>query len=68
MTKQRFTVVVPQRSVMDAETDRARRVGEEEELSARRYLLEHVMPTLTPGLLQLCAERPEHPGDFLVRT
>ncbi|CAL8287661.1 adenylate kinase 7 isoform X1 [Gadus morhua] len=53
------------RTVWGAEQDEARGAGEAEERAARRYLLEHVMPTLSPGLLLLCTQRPEHPADFL---
>ncbi|XP_059908885.1 adenylate kinase 7 isoform X2 [Gadus macrocephalus] len=55
------------RTVWGAEQDEARGVGEAEERAARRYLLEHVMPTLSPGLLLLCTQRPGHPAAFLVR-
>ncbi|KAM9376147.1 adenylate kinase 7 [Pholidichthys leucotaenia] len=43
---------------------------EEEELEAqsvpmRTYLLEHVMPTLTQGLMECCRVQPQDPVDFL---
>ncbi|KAM7376765.1 hypothetical protein PAMP_006473 [Pampus punctatissimus] len=31
----------------------------------RNYLMEHVMPTLTQGLIQCCTARPQDPVDFL---
>ena len=31
----------------------------------RTYLMKHVMPTLTQGLLEVCKSRPEDPVDFL---
>lgn len=32
----------------------------------RNYLMEHVMPTLTQGLIECCTARPQDPVDFLV--
>lgn len=32
----------------------------------RNYLLEHVMPTLSQGLVQCCQNQPQDPVDFLV--
>lgn len=32
----------------------------------RSYLTEHVMPTLTQGLIECCRARPADPVDFLV--
>ncbi|XP_032883499.1 adenylate kinase 7 isoform X1 [Amblyraja radiata] len=34
----------------------------------RNYLMQHVMPTLTQGLIECCKVRPDDPVDFLVRT
>ncbi|XP_036927881.1 adenylate kinase 7 [Acanthopagrus latus] len=31
----------------------------------RNYLMEHVMPTLTQGLIECCTARPQDPVDFL---
>ena len=31
----------------------------------RNYLMRHVMPTLTQGLVEVCKARPEDPIDFL---
>lgn len=33
----------------------------------RNYLMRHVMPTLTEGLIEVCKIRPEDPVDYLVR-
>ncbi|XP_044231976.1 adenylate kinase 7 [Thunnus albacares] len=46
------------------------RQQEEELLEAqsvpmRNYLMEHVMPTLTQGLIECCTARPQDPVDFL---
>lgn len=30
------------------------------------YLMEHVMPTLTQGLVECCTAHPQDPVDFLV--
>ena len=32
----------------------------------RNYLMKHVMPTLTEGLIEVCKIRPEDPIDYLV--
>lgn len=32
----------------------------------KNYLLEHVMPTLSQGLVQCCQSQPQDPVDFLV--
>jgi adenylate kinase len=31
----------------------------------RNYLLQHVIPTLTEGLIEVCAIKPEDPIDYL---
>ncbi|KAL6105058.1 ak7 [Pungitius sinensis] len=40
-------------------------VLEAESAPLRNYLMEHVMPTLTQGLIACCAARPQDPVDFL---
>lgn len=32
----------------------------------RNYLMQHVMPTLTEGLIEACKIKPDDPIDFLV--
>ena len=32
----------------------------------RNYLMKHVMPTLTSGLIEVCKARPDDPVDYLV--
>lgn len=32
----------------------------------KNYLKEHVIPTLTQGLVECCSAQPEDPVDFLV--
>lgn len=44
---------------------------EEEQLEAqsgpmREYLMEHIMPTLSQGLIECCRAQPQDPVDFLV--
>ena len=34
-------------------------------LPLRTFLMTHIMPTLTEGLMQVCKSRPEDPIDFL---
>lgn len=34
----------------------------------KNYLMEHVMPTLTKGLIECCMEQPLDPVDFLVSS
>ena len=33
----------------------------------RDYLMRHVMPTLTQGLMEVCNVQPDDPVDYLVR-
>uniref|UniRef100_A0A8C2XIR8 Adenylate kinase 7b n=1 Tax=Cyclopterus lumpus TaxID=8103 RepID=A0A8C2XIR8_CYCLU len=40
-------------------------VLEAESVPMRSYLMEHVMPTLTQGLMECCTARPQDPVDFL---
>ncbi|KAM8916506.1 adenylate kinase 7 isoform 3-T3 [Spinachia spinachia] len=40
-------------------------VLEAESAPLRNYLMEHVMPTLTQGLITCCTARPQDPVDFL---
>ncbi|KAM6906072.1 adenylate kinase 7-like [Lycodopsis pacificus] len=40
-------------------------VLEAKSLPMRNYLMEHVMPTLTQGLMECCTARPQDPVDFL---
>ena len=35
-------------------------------LPLRNYLMQHVMPTLTEGLIEACKVKPEDPIDYLV--
>lgn len=39
---------------------------EAQSVPVRNYLTEHVMPTLTQGLVQCCRSQPQDPVDFLV--
>ncbi len=34
----------------------------------RNYLMQHVMPTLTQGLIQVCKVKPDDAVDYLVRN
>lgn len=42
-------------------------VLEEQAIPLRNYLMKHVMPTLTEGLIECCSVRPGDPVDYLVR-
>ena len=35
-------------------------------LPLRNYLMCHVMPTVTQGLIEVCKTKPEDPVDYLV--
>ena len=35
-------------------------------LPLRNYLMCHVMPTITQGLIEVCKTKPEDPVDYLV--
>jgi hypothetical protein len=39
---------------------------EAQSIPLRNYLMKHVMPTLTQGLIDCCKTRPEDPLDYLV--
>ena len=39
---------------------------ETQSVPLRNYLMTHVMPTLTKGLIECCKTKPEDPIDFLV--
>lgn len=40
-------------------------VLEAQSIPLRNYLMKHVMPTLTAGLIDVCKVRPEDPVDYL---
>ena len=40
---------------------------ETQSIPLRNYLMRHVMPTLTQGLVEVCKVKPEDPLDYLVR-
>uniref|UniRef100_H2YJ58 Uncharacterized protein n=1 Tax=Ciona savignyi TaxID=51511 RepID=H2YJ58_CIOSA len=42
-----------------------REVLEQQSIPLRNYLMKHVMPTLTDGLIQCCQVRPDDPVDYL---
>ena len=39
---------------------------EAKSLPLRNYLMRHVMPTLTQGLIEVCKTKPQDPVDYLV--
>ena len=39
---------------------------ETQSVPLRNYLMTHVMPTLTKGLIECCKQKPEDPIDYLV--
>ena len=39
---------------------------EAQSMPLRNFLMKHVMPTLTKGLIECCQVRPDDPVDFLV--
>ena len=39
---------------------------ETQSIPLRNYLMRHVMPTLTKGLMEVCNVRPDDPVDYLV--
>jgi len=42
-----------------------RELLEEQSLPLRNFLMKHVMPTVTTGLIEICKVRPEDPVDYL---
>ena len=41
---------------------------ETQSIPLRNYLMRHVLPTLTDGLMEVCKVRPDDPVDYLVRS
>ena len=39
---------------------------ETQSIPLRNYLMRHVLPTLTEGLVEVCKVKPEDPVDYLV--
>ena len=39
---------------------------EERSIPIKNYLMKHVLPTLTQGLIECCRHRPNDPIDYLV--
>ena len=56
-----------QKSALDEAKRLEMEVLMKETASVRKYLSQHIMPTLTRGLIELCNDRPQDPVDFLVR-
>ncbi|XP_032804471.1 adenylate kinase 7 [Petromyzon marinus] len=50
---------------LEAERRREQELLARETVPLREYLLAHVMPTLTTGLIECCSVRPPDPVDFL---
>ncbi|KAM7404119.1 hypothetical protein PAMA_004510 [Pampus argenteus] len=50
---------------LEEERQREEELLEAQSVPMRNYLMEHVMPTLTQGLIQCCTARPQDPVDFL---
>jgi adenylate kinase len=45
--------------------EQERELLEVQSLPFRKYLMDHVMPTLTKGLIEVATVRPEDPIDYL---
>ncbi len=41
---------------------------ETQSVPLRNYLMQHVMPTLTEGLIEVCKVKPDDAVDYLVST
>jgi len=53
------------RERLDEIKQQERELLEEQSLPLRNFLMKHVMPTLTSGLIEVCKIRPEDPVDYL---
>lgn len=69
-TKQKFT---KNRTVVYIQSEQLAKVKQEEQemletqsIPLRNYLMKHVMPTLTQGLIEVCKVRPDDAVDYLV--
>lgn len=51
--------------LQDVQTEE-REMLEAKSLPLQNYLMRHVMPTLTQGLIEVCKTNPQDPVDYLV--
>ena len=51
--------------LQDVQTEE-REMLEAKSLPLQNYLMRHVMPTLTQGLIEVCKTKPQDPVDYLV--
>lgn len=63
----------PQCTTPFPQADQLARIKREEQemletqsIPLRNYLMKHVMPTLTQGLIEVCKVKPDDPVDYLV--
>lgn len=53
------------KQLQDVQTEE-REMLEAKSLPLQNYLMRHVMPTLTQGLIEVCKTKPQDPVDYLV--
>ena len=59
-------VFCPQRVRLSEVKRQEQELLENQSIPLRNYLMKHVMPTLTQGLIEACKIRPDDPIDFVV--
>lgn len=57
---------LPQHTQLQDVQSEEREMLEAKSLPLQNYLMRHVMPTLTQGLIEVCKTKPQDPVDYLV--
>ena len=60
------TVYFSQQAQLELVQAEEREMLEAKSLPLRNYLMRHVLPTVTQGLIEVCKSKPDDPVDYLV--
>ena len=60
------TVYFSQQAQLELVQAEEREMLEAKSLPLRNYLMRHVLPTVTQGLIEVCKAKPDDPVDYLV--
>ena len=61
-----LTCLLLQQAQLELVQAEEREMLEAKSLPLRNYLMRHVLPTVTQGLIEVCKAKPEDPVDYLV--
>ena len=61
-----YYLPLPQQAQLEAVQAEEREMLETKSLPLRNYLMRHVLPTVTQGLIEVSKTKPEDPVDYLV--